>query len=205
MLTFIQRTADYEELFSNVGAVFDTTARLPNMVFRRAPKRLEFFEFDDVFEAFFWQAIRVIARECRDSEVELLVVEPESANYFKRQFGHYGAAAISVDTDPEEYRQLLSKAPEGSPADALIHNGRILTLTGRSRGFGFWCERELEIGVVALFECLPANPTAALPTTISWKSVDEALALMAPVFLDRRVPPDLAATLRSNYSSSIQP
>jgi hypothetical protein len=202
MLTFIEHNSDYLELSANVGSVFDIAARFPSMVFQKTPTRLKFFEFDDVFETSFWQDVRLIARACHDSRVDMLVVEPEASNYFERHFGYYGAAAIPVDTEPAEYRRLFSQAPPESPPDSLIHNGGILAFTGRSQSFGFWCERELEIGVIGLFDGPFATSASPLPASTSWKSADEALALMAPAFLARRVPADFASTLRSNYLRS---
>jgi len=192
----------YDSIVKAANSVFDLDARLPARVFRHKARRIGFFEFDDVLDAAFWSTIQTIARGHEDEEVFLLVVEPDPVVYFRQHFHYYGAAQLPVDIVPEVYMETISAEPLESPADALLYNGQIMTFTGPSGGFGIWCERELEVGVIGLFDGRETGTPFELPSGMIWRSVEDAIQLMAPTFRDRKTPEELALSLRTHYQSA---
>jgi hypothetical protein len=125
-----------------------------------------------------------------------LVLDPEP-EYYREHFGFFPAWRLGVNESGDDYRDLISYEPPKSPADALMYRADVLMLFSTSGSIVAWAQRELELGVLGLFDV--GQSTVALPAQIPWHSALGAAELMSPLFVTSKVPRRLRSALLRNY------
>lgn len=197
-MPFTNDPSAYGDTRALIERTFDLEQRLPQRVLRAPVKQTAFFEFDDVFEADFWFGVARIAQQVGETEIFGLVVDPDPG-YFCEHFGYYGAMKVQIAELESEIPAILQSEPEGSPADSLVHNGRVVAFVGGTGQLAIWAERDPGIGLMASSR-LPAGELVADPSgKLRSFSATSALELMAPSFATRQVPKDFRSTFLRNY------
>lgn len=192
---------EYLAILASVRSVFDTQARFPENVLRR-PARTLYFEFEELFDVPLWRSLELLARQSGETETLGLILDP-TPQYFRDHFDYYGAMRLPVDGMDKEALALLVREPDGSAADAVTHNGRVLAFVTRSLGVALWAERELGIGLVAVRNADLATALTGSKNAIRWFDAREVLSLITPTFVGNSVPDQFRAEFLSNYG--VQP
>lgn len=181
-----------------MNVLIDSDRRLPEQVFRREPRALGFFEFDELLESSFWIALQRLAAVCDEESVHLVSIDPDAERYFRHHFGYYGALELDVQIDATHYLEAIGFEPSSSPADSLATNCRTCALVARSGAFGVWAERDVEVGVVALFDP-KFDHVVPLPNCVPWRTATEVVELAAPAFRNSEVMASFMAAFLKNY------
>lgn len=194
---FLRDERDYDQAAHDIASSVYTDRRLPDQVFKVRSQHFRLFDFDEVFEQRFWELLVEVAVTHGDLQVTLGVVDPDPT-YFKRHFGYFGAAILSVTSLSAEYQSLFSREPDDSPADALRHNSNVIAFCSGSHRWAVWAQRDLGIGSVTL----GVSPNSSLSLNggrIRLYSAEEALeSLVAPNFVTTGIPRTIAESLRRN-------
>ncbi|HET7464576.1 MAG TPA: hypothetical protein VFJ82_25265 [Longimicrobium sp.] len=199
MLTDAER---YREIEARVDARLDRGARLPGAVLRERPRRLAFLEFEAVFSAELWEALRALARHYGDRELFLAAVEPAADAYYHTHFGAYGALVLPATMDGAAYEETVAFEPDDNPADSLAIGARVVAIASPSGGLVAWADRELEVALLALYDTAEVPAPRELPAGPGWMDARRALQVMAPAFPEQRVPTAVADALLANYPSA---
>jgi hypothetical protein len=172
-------------------------AGLPSQVFRDKLSSYHFLEFDLMLAPRFWDLLVECARICGDTELRMLVIDPDPETYYFKHFNRYGAITFPVSARADDYGAALDSEPKNSPTDALRYVASIVTWFGNSCAWGFWGERELGVGVGAT-----KVETFQWPEIggIKWFDLDSALSeLVVLNFKKRIIPPSFVSTIRENF------
>ena len=184
-------------MYTQASEIFRLDRRLPEPIFGDGFDKFSFLEFDRMFAPGFWNLIAACAALAGDTEVSVIVHDPEPEAYYYSNFRRYGAFRFGRGTSAEEYSKALAAEPEGSPADAMLYRAGVVSWCGNSTTWGFWGERDLDIGIAATRQTDMSWPAAK---TSQWFSCEEALSeLVAPSFRSKTVPEKFAAKFRKNY------
>jgi hypothetical protein len=189
----VQEEKEFKKFYTLVNQIFNDGLRLPNQVFQHFFNRFMFEEFDWAMSADFWNTLLQLATESLDSYILMAVIEPNPVDYFYNEFGYYSWFKLPVNISTDDYWDILSLEPEGSPADALLFNSDVVVWVPPSKKWAIWGERSHGICILAT-----SNDQFQLA---SWRSVDEALKEIVPLhYANQKVPRDFAESLRINYS-----
>lgn len=193
--SFITDSEQFASCKSHLERCCRIGASLPTQVFRECFTRFGFEEFDWAMSPEFWLEIQRLCGNFGDTSLLMAVLEPEPTSYYKKEFGYFNWAILPLSASPAGYADLLKQHPAESPADSVLANSEKVVWLAQSGKWAVWGERSLEVCVLAcpqqLSEC-------------RWHDVDWALKTALPnAFLDGKVPPDFAESLRRNYGLSI--
>ncbi|MCC2319269.1 hypothetical protein [Cellulomonas chengniuliangii] len=199
--TFVDRSG-YLGVRSRGAATFNLGARLPDQVFKGDVKDSLFCEFDAVLTREFWPALCAMAQWHGDSEVELLVLEPDCDAFYRPMFGLYPALSLSVRASMDDYWAMIGHEPDGNIMGSIAISANVIAVTGSSGEWGCWGERDPE---VAVFRGFPDGATRS-----EWSAqfgpfleVSGALESYLPLAFEGRIVPDeFAATLAANYGNA---
>ncbi|MFI5928894.1 hypothetical protein ACIA3K_23390 [Micromonospora sp. NPDC051543] len=195
----------YLNVHSRCAATFDLSVRLPDQVFREIEGESLFGEFDAVLAPDFWPALSAMARWHGDERVELLVLEPDCDTYYLSEYGSYPALSLSVEASEDDYWALIGHEAASDIFGSIAISANVIAVTGPSRRWGCWGERDPEVAVFRGF------PTSAVrrewqerfgPMLDAGGALQEYLPL---AFRGRTVPDVWAATLATNYGDGVVP
>lgn len=199
---FIADEQSFARVVSILGSVFELSQNLPAQVFRAPLTQFRFLEFGQVMRPGFWTLLSGFAKLCEEREVAVAVLDPHMRSYFHTHFGYYGAIVLPTSASDAQYFDMLAAEPSGSPADAIIYNGRRLVFCGESSNWGIWADRHMGIGVLGVRGSLVPKLPESLAREFEWFTAEEAVeGLMALEWAAQEVPPEVAAALRRNYSA----
>ncbi|MFJ2083088.1 hypothetical protein ACIOBK_11130 [Micromonospora chokoriensis] len=195
----------YLNIHSRCGATFDLSARLPAQVFREIEGESLFCEFDAVLTPELWPALSAMARWHGDEHVELLVLEPDCDTYYLSEYQSYPALSLSVDASEDDYWSLIGHEAARDIFGSIAISANVIAVTGPSRRWGCWGERDPEVAVFRGF------PTVALRR--EWQEqfgpmLDASGALQSylPLAFPGQTVPDVwAAALATNYGDGVVP
>ena len=130
------------------------------------------------------------------------VIEPDPERYFFHHFGKYPIIEVSVNDSEETFLKAVNEDPGGSPADAIIYNGRVIVVYSDSPVWALYGERDYEFCVAAFAreELKDAFVSSYGPERVF--SIEEAVEqLLGPSFINSPagVPADIRNNLVSNY------
>ncbi|WP_405680614.1 hypothetical protein OG239_05460 [Streptomyces sp. NBC_00868] len=183
------------DIHARFASVFDLDARLPGMVFRRDAGDTLFVEFDVLLTPDLWPALCTMARWHGDQHVELLVLAPDDDKY------SFPALSLSVEASVDDYWDAVGFGPDDDAGDSVTIMANVVALTGPSRKWGCWGERDPEVAVFQGF------PDAAARD--AWREefgpfleVDEALNSYLSLAFRGAVPDWYASALTAHYRNS---
>ncbi|MFG1871918.1 hypothetical protein [Micromonospora arborensis] len=195
----------YLNIRSRCRATFDFSVRLPDQLFREIGGESLFCEFDAVLAPELWPALCAMARWHGDEHVELLVLEPDCDGYYLSEYQSYPALSLSVEASEDDYWALIGHEAASDIFGSIAISANVIAVTGPSRRWGCWGERDPEVAVFRGF------PTSAVRS--EWQKqfapmLDASGALQAylPLAFPGQTVPDVwAATLAANYGDGIVP
>jgi hypothetical protein len=192
----------YLDVRSHCAAVFDLDARLPNQVFRRGLRDALFCEFDAVLAPDFWPALCAMARWHGDTQVELLVLEPDCDAFYFSEYRMYPAMSLSVEASADDYWAAIGFEPDGDVMGSIAISANIIAVTGSSGRWGCWGERDPEVAVFHGFPNVAARKDWCAQFG-PFSDASGALESYLPLaFAGRTVPAEYAAILTANYGTS---
>ncbi|MFI6526636.1 hypothetical protein [Streptomyces uncialis] len=106
-----------------------------------------FCEFDVVLAPEFWPALCEMARWHGDDHVELLVLEPDCADFYVPEGLGYPVVSLSVVAGEDDYWAAIGFEPDGDALGSIAISANVVALTGASAKWGCWGEREPEVAV----------------------------------------------------------
>ncbi|WP_432247483.1 hypothetical protein ACRAR1_05520 [Streptomyces sanyensis] len=189
----------YRGIRSRSAATFDLDARFPDQVFRESARDSLFCEFDVVLAPEIWPALCTMARWHGDDRIELLVLEPDSDDFYVPEGLGYPAASLPVEASEDDYWAAIGFEPDGDALGSISISANVVALTGASGKWGCWGEREPE---VAVFQGFPdaAARSEWCARFGPFLDVSGALESYLPMaFGGRPVPHAYAAALTANY------
>ena len=198
-MSTVYDSEDFQQLKERAAAVFGRHPRgLPHEVFAPYFQHFRFVDFDVTLTRKFWEVLSLFAKRCGDTEIAMLVIDPDPVSYFYEHFRRYGALKLASGSSVDDYYVAVRNAPQGSPADALFDVANVACWFGTTGEWGIWGDRELGVGVVGT-----KKATLVLPEVdgVHWLTVDEALhGLVALNFPDQRIPQSVSQELRRVYT-----
>lgn len=190
---FIRDTRAFEVNKQEIEKTFLINECLPERVFHEDFRWFAFEEFDWAMSGEFWLVIQELTQASGDTSLLMAVLDPEPEGYFKKEFGYYNWANISVSASRDDYWELLNAHPESSPADSFLANSEKVIWLPHSAKWAIWGERSYGVCVLAAHECMQIG---------SWHDVDWALKNYFPnSFKNCVVPAEFAASLRLHFAS----
>ncbi|MEV6675192.1 hypothetical protein [Streptomyces sp. NPDC051162] len=155
----------YLDVRSRSAATFDLDARLPDQVFKEGVGDSLFCEFDAVLTSEFWSTLCAMARwpdgpMARwhgDGHVELLVLEPDCDAFYLPEYRMYPAVSLSVEADVDDYWAAIGHEPDGDIMGSIATSANVVAVTGPSRRWGCWGERDPEVAVFRGFPNVAAR------------------------------------------------
>lgn len=198
-MSFITDLSEFEALQRRASEVFGPQPRgLPHRTFISAFESFKFVDFDETLTRNFWPVLDWLAQQNRDTDLALLMHDPDPVSYYHAHFGRYGALRFKRGDTAEDYFLALHAVPDDSPADALFHVATTVSWFGSSRAWGIWGDRNMGVAVVGTHR----RPSSWLSVEgLHWMDVEQALAdLVSLNFKNQVVPPAVARELREGYS-----
>ncbi|TXC99957.1 hypothetical protein [Streptomyces sp. ISID311] len=190
---------EYRAISSRSAVTFDLDARFPDQVFRESPRDSLFCEFDVVLAPEIWPALCTMARWHGDDHIELLVLEPDCADFYVPEGLGYPAVSLPVEASEDDYWAAIGFEPDGDALGSISISANVVALTGASAKWGCWGERDPE---VAVFQGFPdaAARSEWCARFGPFLDVSGALESYLPMaFGGRPVPDAYAAALTANY------
>lgn len=190
----------YESIARKFSEVFRfDNDGFPDDIFLEKFSTFKFIEFDRMVSSAFWLVLQEYSRHYGDSNIYMLVVDPDAKEYYKYHFGYFGMLEFSLNDSEDDYYQTLSMIPPDSPADALVDSSRIVAYCGSTGSWGFWGERDLGFGISA--NCMNETFTPNI-AKITWCDLDMALKnWIAPNFQGDLIPTEFMTQVRQHYSA----
>ncbi|GAA3203988.1 hypothetical protein GCM10010532_024990 [Dactylosporangium siamense] len=143
-----------------------------------------------------------MARWHGDTQVELLVLEPDSDAFYLPEYRIHPAMSLSVEAGADDYWGAIGFEPGGDVMGSISISANVIAVTGPSGRWGCWGERDPE---VAVFQGFP-NAAARKDWCAQFGpflDASGALESYLPLsFAGRAVPVEYAATLTANYGTS---
>jgi len=130
-----------------IADLLDTALRFPDWPFRAETGCAAIAEFGVFLSGYFDPVIDALARYYGDTAITFLAVEPGASYYIDR----YGISpAISVDASalPDGYGKALYRRPGEDPFGEMNLSANVFGITGTSRRWAAWAQRDWEIGVL---------------------------------------------------------
>lgn len=191
---FVDDHERFELLKLQVEECFWIERSLPNQVFKQGFASFRFEEFDWAMSADFWSALQALCQCSGDASLLIAVLEPDPLKYYRKEFGYFNWAELSVSASDTEYLELLNRFPDESPADSLLANSEKVVWLPRSGKWAIWGERTYEVCVMGRRDSEEQNV---------WNDVGWALETAIPnAFSGGVIPTDFAEPLSRNYAKS---
>lgn len=194
----VQTAEQWRQLRSRAEAVFDLSSRLPFVVSRLPIPSAPFFDGDVVFGEIGWAMVSSLALVHGDPDVNVLVVEPDTATFISA-VGEYGGFSCPSSGRVGCYLAGLFGKPSSGAAGQIGYAAETIAIFGTSGRWGIWVERNVAGLVVS----------ATHPTLAAWKlengpflDADDALDGFLGLNLGGSAPDSaFASTLRRNYGA----
>lgn len=197
---FVTTSNVYHELYARASEVFRLDKEgLPEQIFASGFLKFRALEFDLMLAPKFWHVLTACATHCGDTEISVIVHNPDPETYYFSHFRRYGALRFQRNASADDYSAALLAEPVDSPADALQYVASTVSWCGSSKQWGIWGERDYGIGIAAT--CC-ADLSWPVVQGIKWFDIQSALSdLIALNFRGHEVPPEFAARFRTHYAS----
>lgn len=181
-------------------AVVNINARLPDQVFKGGVAAPLFVEFDLILTPGFWSSFRQIARWHGDSQVDILVVQPDCEDFYYPRYRSYPAISVPVDVEIDDYWTELGHEPYGEIMGSIPISANVVTVTGPSRKWACWGERDPELAIFVGFpDAASRKEWRSNKQGLFMESFDEVLECLSLAFRGEVVPDHYAAAFRDNY------
>ena len=196
--SFVSNHDEYQKYIATVKQVVDTNRRLPDQVFKSGFHYYLFHEYDWMTWGDFWQSLKPLSKSDDDERIIVAGIAPDPQDYYHQHFGDYNAFSISASASVEDYQNMLTAEPSGSPADAMNHHTDLIVLAPSSCTWAVWAEHEL--GVCVLACKIDQQRVSAIEC--GWEPVESTIeTFLRNEFRGDVVPDDIAIPLRANYSN----
>lgn len=150
--SFLHEEVAYRYHRGEVATIVDVTRRLPQLPFRQPYLLQGFDDMDWAMSAEFWQVLQDLAVFSNDNEVVIGVIDPDPETCFKKHYGYYNWASLSVAASNEDYWYLINHSPAASPADSILVNAEVVIITAPSKAWAVWCQRDTNLCLLALID-----------------------------------------------------
>jgi hypothetical protein len=180
----------------------DRAERLPNQVFRTAPRHPRFIEFDLLLSRGFFDATSTVRHALQTKWITFGVLAPDPVDYYSSHFGKLPYLRFELSESPDSFVAALNQDPGGSPADAIADRADIVVCHDESWRWLIVGDRSIELGVVAGFD---AEAGAAIESGLSGLGllrVNEAVERVVSVALRASAAARVGAKLIENYRST---
>jgi len=192
----VQSAEEWRQLRRIAEAVFDLSSRLPFLVSSLPIPNAPFFDGDVVFGEIGWGLVSSLAVVHGDPDVNVLVVEPDTAAFIS-MLGEYGGFSCPSSSTIDCYLAGLFGEPTRGPVGQIGYAAETIAIFGASGRWGIWVERNVAGLVVS------ATPSALA----AWElengpllNADDALDGFLGVNLGGNAPDsEFASVLRRNY------
>jgi hypothetical protein len=148
---------------NELDAILDIAGKVvsdPNPLFNFRRDRFRHFYYTDSAEALngrFYAFLKLLCEMHGEKTFYLLTLEPNPITYFFRHFGRYPAFEFGPEDSSDTYKEVLLKDPGNSPADAIAHNGRVITLFPRTLSWFIAIVHPSDLAMIATREALPSG------------------------------------------------
>lgn len=172
--------------------------RIPDKVFKESFKYFSFVAFDDLFiPELCFSSIKKMLSKTGESHFWLSSVCPESINYYHTLFGFCGTVKFSLSDNESDFLSAVTEYPEESPADALIHNSRVLAISSQSSSWVLYADRNSEIAIFAFKDKELADILSSIYPDGIFSDAEAAADYM---FEDSTQDREIRASFLENYS-----
>jgi hypothetical protein len=135
----VTRDDQFLTLRTACDAIFDTSKRLPQQVFRKAFANLYGFEHGVVMSKGFAAFLTQIAKRFGDSAVSYITLDPDPVEYYHKRMGFYGLASFPSSSLKERYLEVMSR--DGQADSFRARGGDVGVMWGSSLEWGIFCDR----------------------------------------------------------------
>ena len=196
-------STEWAQVEQRLRSAVSLDRRLPELVFQSSYRDFQFVEFEITMADYFWPVLRNLMRASEDERLSLVVLEPDPVHYFCAHFGRYGALRFDLRNTSDDYYDALAAEPEGSPADALLYNSRVVVWVPDSMQWAIWGERHAGVAVIAARRELGATLRQRLEGAGAaiW-SIDEALNYVSLSFRDPNALAAYSRTFQAVYGGT---
>lgn len=138
---------DFHAGLQDLGHTLDCRARLPHWPFTASSGWIRIYEYDRVLGSDFGTVLEALAREYDDQHVTVMTLEPEMP-YYRDEYQFYPGFQVLENNLRAGYGVGLRHEPQGDPTGALAYTANILAISGSSRAWAIWAQRDWEIGLL---------------------------------------------------------
>jgi hypothetical protein len=175
------------------------TEGIPKQVFMPGFNDFRFVEFDMMMASEFWSVLKECAESCGDSDISVMVHDPDPEHFYFSKFNRYGALQLPLDTSASDYVEALADESGAVPFDAFLYVASVISWCGSSKTWGFWGDRAYGVGIAAT-----CRPDMVWPSIdgIKWFDIDGALSdLISLNFRGYKVPASFEQEFRRSYQA----
>jgi hypothetical protein len=197
----ITSRSDFDRELRRIDALIDRGAALPDQVFRATVAAYYVIDFDQLWsEEFFCDMQRLTVR-AGDASFTFAVMKPDPDDYYYASFGKFPVLQFTTEEGADRYIAAIHDDPGKSPADAIAYNSEVIIIYPRSMRWAIYCDRNLEIGILAVMDEDLAAAIPVTPQSMTLFTPTEAVAQLLPPVFRGVVPAALKASLVYNYTN----
>lgn len=137
----------FASMLADVAGAVDARVRFPDWPFLLPTGHSLICEFDRLLGSGFAPVLEELTRSHRDDDVTLVVLDP-APSYYWREYSHVAGFRVERDSLHEGYWSGLSFRPQGDPTGAFAYTANVVAITGSSRGWAVWGQRDWELALV---------------------------------------------------------
>jgi len=153
-MAYLSDTAIFEAERNEWRSAFWEGISFPAQVFKRPRGPFLFFEFGLFFKSSFFNCLKKFLISTNETTVSFVVIDPDPAKYFYREFKKYPIVSFSTQDSAEDYLRQLSKDPGDSSADAIASNSSKVLVYPPSLQWEIFGDRDFDWAVL---NCMSKN------------------------------------------------
>jgi len=171
----------------------------PNNVFTESFDNLKLIYFDQMLTPDFCLLLSALANWAGDTEITMLIYEPDPVTFYFDYFKHYGSLRFNHPSLGKTYSEVLNTPPNNP--EPFLYCADIISWVGTSGRWCFFGDRNFEIGIGIIRSEQKFWP---VQETIIYKpieslNIDEALDIMSLNFKKQTIPKEFISEFRKNY------
>jgi len=149
----------------------DTACRLPNWPFLTAAGFASIYEYDRFLGGSFGAVLGALATGYGDEAVTVVCFDPEW-RYYRDEYTFFPGFQVDADVVGTGYAEGLRHEPDDDPTGALAFTADVIGITGSSRNWSLWGQRDWEIALLLTQD--EPGPWSAMPVPTFGRDVDLA-------------------------------
>lgn len=164
-LVFAGNEPEFHTIVGTIGQQVNVSCRLPAWPFQTPTGFASIYEYDRVLGGSFSAVLKALAAFYGDDSVAFACLDPDW-RYYRDGYAMLPAFVVDAGTLDKNYARGLRHEPNRDPTGALAFSANVIAITGTSRTWSIWGQRDWEIALLLTPDASGPWSSAEVPTFV---------------------------------------